>query len=261
MAVRTTKTTGAADASSVRSVRRALAILRAFGPSDRGLALGDIARRADLDKATARRLLRTLMAEGVMHQDAAGKAYGLALGALTLAAGPTPADPLRRRAQPILAALARATGATAFVAVPYEGEALCIEVAMGEPVPACPVAVGGRVKLHACAGPRVLMAFLPLEARMALLAGPLPALTAATPTDPFLLSSTLDTIRQRGWEAGSGEVVPGIASVAVPVRASRGDVVAVLGLAGPDAEILAGGQPRHLDLLLSKAEDLGRRIG
>ena len=50
-------------ASPVRSVRRALAILRAFRLSDRSLALGEIARRARLDKATARRLLVTLMAE------------------------------------------------------------------------------------------------------------------------------------------------------------------------------------------------------
>lgn len=250
-----------ADVASVRSVRRALAILRAFGPADRGLPLGEIARRADLDKATARRLLCTLIGEGAIEQHAASKDYALALGVLALSAGPTPLDALRRRAQPVLAGIAEATSATAFLAVLYEGEALCVETAVSDRPAATPVTVGARLKLHACAVPRVLMAFLPLEARMTMLSGPLPAVSEATPTDPFHLSSMLETIRQRGWESGNGEVMAGVASLGLPVRGSGGEVVAALGITGPQADVLDGEAPRHLDLLRGRVRDLERRIG
>src|SRR5580692_5648179 len=103
------------DDASVRSVRRALAILRAFGPADRSLPLGEIARRAELDKATTRRLLRTLIGENVVEQSGPSKEYSLGLGMLELTAGATPVDQLRRRAQPLLAALAETTGATALL--------------------------------------------------------------------------------------------------------------------------------------------------
>ena len=58
---------------SVRAVRRALAILRAFRLTDRSLALGEIAQRAALDKGTTRRLLITLMKEHLIDQSAETK--------------------------------------------------------------------------------------------------------------------------------------------------------------------------------------------
>jgi DNA-binding IclR family transcriptional regulator len=249
-----------ADDATVRSVRRALAILRAFGPLDRSLPLGEIARRAGLDKATARRLLRTLIDERVIEQPRASKDYVLGFGALTLVAGPTQADPLRRSALPLLAGIAEATGATAFLAIVHDGAALCIEAAAGGHSAAVPDRVGVRTPLHAGAVPRVLMAFLPLETRMTLLAGPLPPVSEATPTDPFQLSARLDAIRQRDWDASANEVTDGVASVGVPVRDASGDVVAALGITGPVAELLEGGQPRQLELLRGRALDLERRI-
>ena len=93
---------------SVRAVGRAFGILRAFTPTDRSLALGEIARRTGLDKSTTRRLLMTLMNERLVDQDIETKSYSLSLGVLELAAGLRPRDDMRQRAQPVLAAIAQA---------------------------------------------------------------------------------------------------------------------------------------------------------
>ena len=249
-----------ADDATVRSVRRAIAILRAFGPGDASLPLGEIARRTALDKATALRLLRTLIGEGLVVQDSRTRDYALGLGVFSLATGPTPADTLRHAALPLLAAAAEATGTTAYLMVPEGTDALCIAAVTSERAAVPLVTVGERVNLHAGAAARVLMAFLPLDARMAALAGPLPPLSPATPTDPFQLSAQLDTIRQRGWELGIDEVDPGIVSLAVPVRAPSGAVTAALGLAGPQPEMLEGEAPRHLLRAQSTARELERRL-
>jgi len=149
-------------ASPVRSVRRALAILRAFRLSDRSLALGEIARRARLDKATARRLLVTLMTERLVEQNPDTKAYSLGLGVLELAAGLTPCDDLRQRAQPLLAAIAEDTGATAFLGVAHDDAALCIGRVDGdEAIQIRAWSIGGKMPLNCGAGPRVLMAWRP----------------------------------------------------------------------------------------------------
>ena len=205
-----------ADAS-VRAVKRAVAILRAFGPGDRSLPLGEIARRATLDKATTRRLLRTLIGESLIEQEGLTREYSLGLGVLELAAGATPADDMRRRAQLLLATVVEATQTgAAYLVVPHHGGALCVEAVVGERSLPSTWSIGERRSLNACAATRVLMAYLPLEVRMAALSGELPALTAATPTDPFLLSNLLDTIRLRDWEVGLDDVVPGIASLGLP---------------------------------------------
>ena len=246
-----------ADDANVRSVRRAIAILRAFGPDDTSLPLGEVARRADLDKATARRLLRTLIAEGLMRQHAPSKDYSLDLGVLELAAGATPADTLRRLAGPRLAAIVAASGCAAFLLVAHQGAALCLAALDGEAPCRAPYPAGARMALHTDAAARVLMAYQRLEERMELLAGPLPAPpgtgAGAPPTDPFQLSARLDAIRQRDWDAATGEGAPGIAVLGAPVRGGRGAVVAALALAGPRETLLTGEEPRLLGLLRGEA--------
>lgn len=243
----------AIDDSSVRSVRRALAILRSFRPRETALALGEIARRADLDKATTRRLLRTLIGERLIQQDAQTKEYAPGIGLIELRARTTPLDELRRQAQPRLVALAAATGAAVFLLVQDNGAALCIEALEGEPPARAPYLVGQSVPLHTCAAARVLMAHARLDERMAMLAGPL-----AGGTDPFQLSTRLDMIRQRDWDAAVGEAMPGLAVLGLPVRRPGGAMLAALGIAAPRETLLDGDTPRALEALRARAAELER---
>ncbi len=235
------------DDSTVRSVRRAFAILRAFTAADRALPLSGIASRAGLDRGTARRLLRTLMAERLIEQDAADRFYSLGVGVLELAAGVTPCDDLRQLAQPVLATIAAATGATAFLGIVHDQAALCIARADGgHAVQVRAWSVGGRLPLHCGAAPRVLLAHLPPSRQARLLARPLAALTPHTPTEHAALRDRLDAIRSRGWDLGIDDVVEGIVSLAMPVREPSGAVIAAISIAGLPPHMLLGGVPRHL---------------
>jgi DNA-binding IclR family transcriptional regulator len=167
---------------------------------------------------------------------------------------------MRRRALPLLAGIAEATAAASFLVVLHLGSALCVEAVPGERMIAGIWVIGEQRPLNACAGARVLMAYLPLEARMAVLAGPLPALTPATPTDPFQLSSILDTIRRRDWDVGLGDVSEGVASFGLPVRRDGSDVVAALGISGTRDALLEGERPRHLEMMRRRVAELERRL-
>jgi DNA-binding IclR family transcriptional regulator len=243
------------DDITVRSVQRAFAVLRAFGPADIRLPLRLVAERTGLDKATTRRLLRTLMGEGLIMQHDDNRDYSLGLGVLELVAGATPLDPLRQRAQPLLAELAETTGATTYLVVPHDQTALCIETMVGDCNAPPPLPLGARLPLHASSAPRVLLAFMPYRERMTALAAPLPALTEATPTDPLDLSQMLDRIRERGWDASQGHVERGLSSIGVPVRDATGHVVAAIGITGRDERMMEGDQPRHLDSVLAAVRD------
>ncbi len=248
--------------TAVRSVRRALAILRAFRLTDRSLALGEIARRAALDKATAWRLLATLIEEGLVEQNPETKSYALGLGVLELAAGLRPGEDLRQRAQPVLAGIAQATGATAFLGVTHDGAALCIgRVDGGEAIQIRAWSIGGRLPLHCGAGPRVLMAHRPEPELRRLLARPLEALTPFSPTEPASLAKALARIRDRGWELAVDDVVEGISGVGVPVRDRSGAVIAAISISGLHRHILDKDRPRHLAVLREKAQELERSLG
>lgn len=250
------------DDPTVRSVRRAFAILRSFGPSDLGLPLGEVARRSNLDKATTRRILRTLINERLIEQRHPNRDYSLALGVLSLSAGATPADELRRRAQPLLASVAETTGATSFILISHDGAAMCIETRAGDMAAPPPVSVGKRLPFNISPAPRILLAFMPAEQRARLLARPFfPALTPRTPTDPDEVAERLDAIRARGWDTSQGHVMEGVWGLGVAIRDAAGEVIAALGIAGSDAQMMAGGEPRLLQLVLQHVRDWEMRFG
>src|SRR5262245_2069411 len=115
-----------AGQAPVRAVSRALAILKSFEAKPLQ-ELKEVAEQSRLDKATARRLLLTLMGEGFVVQDQATQIYSLGQ-ALRRLAGSVPghAD-LRRIAAPILDQLARELRMTAFLSVFRDGAAICID--------------------------------------------------------------------------------------------------------------------------------------
>ncbi len=247
---------------SVRAVRRAFAILRAFRLTDRSLALGEIAQRAALDKGTTRRLLMTLMREHLIDQNAETKNYSLSLGVLELGAGLTPCDDLRQRAQPVLASIAEATGATVFLGVFHDDAALCIgRVDGGQAIQIRSWSIGGRIPLHCGAGPRVLMAHRPEGEQRRLLARPLEAMTPFSPCDPQALTAILAQIRSRGWELGVNDVVEGLTSLGVPVRDRTGAVIGAVSISGLHAHIIEGDRPRHLAILQRKMQELANAVG
>ncbi len=247
---------------SVRAVGRALNILRAFTPTAPVLSLGDIARRAQLDKSTTHRLLVTLMNERVVEQSTETKDYSLSLGVLELAAGLKARDDLGALARPVLAALAQETGATAFLGVVRDGSGLCLARVDGnELIQVRFWSIGGRMTLHCGAGPRVLLAHMPPADIDRYLAGPLEALTPRSPCDPVALSAILARIRERDWELAEDDIVEGIVSLGVPVRDRSGAVLAAISISGLRAHFIEGSQPRHLPALQEKARDLERAIG
>jgi DNA-binding IclR family transcriptional regulator len=245
------------DRATIRTVRRALAVLRAFRSTDRELPLGEIALRAQLDKGTTHRLLRTLIVERLVEQQETGMTYSLGIGVLELAAGLTREGDLRQRAQPVLAALAESTETTAFLGIVHDDHALCIgRVDGGLAIQIRSWSVGGRLPLHGGAGPRVLMANMPAADRERLLAGRLEALTSRTPRDPAALRDRLETIRARGWDIGVDEIIEGIASVAVPVRDRNGAVIATISISGLTPHMMDDGEPRHLAELQARVRKL-----
>jgi DNA-binding IclR family transcriptional regulator len=246
---------------AVRAVGRAFGILRAFTPTDRSLPLGEIARRTGLDKSTTRRLLVTLMNERVIEQDRDTKTYALGFGVLELAAGLRPREDMRQRAQPVLAAIARATGATAFLGIVHDDAALCVARVDGdEAIQVRFWSIGGRMPLHCGAGPRVLLAHLPEAELRRQLARPLDPLTPQSPTDPKVLARALARIRRRGFEIAADDIVEGIASVGVPVHDRHGAVIAAISISGLSAQILDRSDPRHLSILERGARDLEQAI-
>lgn len=238
-----------AGQSPVRAVARALAILKSFEAKPLQ-ELKEVAESARLDKATARRLLLTLMGEGFVVQDAGTQAYSLGQAVRRLA-GSVPGQPdLRRCAAPVLDQLATELRMTAFLSVFRDGAAICLE--RFHDMHGLEVrwwSVGGTLPLNCGGAPKLLLA-LQDEAEIERgLGQPFVALTPRSIMEKDVLRKRLALIRKRQWELAIDDVAVGVSALAVPLFDPRGSLVGAISLAGLTPQMVHRGQPLQLDRL------------
>lgn len=90
--------------------------------------------------------------------------------------------------------------------------------------------VGGRFALHATGVGLVLLACAPTEVQEQVLAAPLERYTELTITDPRRLRRRLAEVRRLGYAVSDRQVTLDALSVAAPIRAADGTVVAAISL-------------------------------
>lgn len=227
----------AADGASVQSVDRALTVLQ-YLASDGDLGVSEIARRLGVHKSTAFRLVSTLESHGLVEQLTENSRYRLGVGILRLAGATRGRLDVVRESRPHTAELAELVGETVNVVILAGTETLYLDQVSGPSTLQTHNWTGRRNPLHATANGRVLLAFLPAEAREALLqrlttSGALGALTSHTIQDPDELRQRLEITRQLGYAVSVDELEEGLTAIAAPVRAADGSVVASVSVSGP----------------------------
>lgn len=96
--------------------------------------------------------------------------------------------------------------------------------------------IAGRLPVHATSSGLVLLAHSPAAYQDTFLARPLTKFTETTLTDPAVLRRHLAEIRQRGFAAMPGVIVPESSGIAVPVFGPDNTVRAALSVVVPRNE-------------------------
>jgi DNA-binding IclR family transcriptional regulator len=221
-----------------QSLTRAIALLRAMQHFPRGVTTAELARVTELPPATAGRLLATLEDAGFAERDADGWSVGRELVRIARRAEPQRA--LARSAQPVLAELAAAASESAMLGVP-RGRARVVVIAQADGPRLLGITnwVGRTIAdLHASAAGKLLLAELDDRAAVAWIRRTgLRRLTSRTLVAQGALLDELARVRNQGWAEIDGESEPGLASVAVPVRAADGALVGMIGYSGPSERL------------------------
>lgn len=228
----------------VESFARGLAAIEAFGDGRESLTLSEVARRAGISRAAARRLLHTLVSLGYAAFD--GKAFALRPRVLRLGYAYLSATRVWDVAEPHLDDLVRRTGESCSAAV-LDGTDIVhvIRKPSARRLMSIAVRVGDRLPAHASAMGRVMLAALPkAELARYLATARLSSLTPKTVTSPRLLEAELRRVREQGWSEVDGELDLGLRALAVPVVDGAGAVagaIAISSLAGDGARRPARG--------------------
>lgn len=211
----------------VQSLERGLAVIRAFGADRPQLTLSDVARATGLTRAAARRFLLTLVELGYMRTD--GRLFSLRPRVLELGYAYLSSLSLPEVAQPHMEALVARVHESCSMSVLDGDEVVYVARVPTKRIMTVAISVGTRFPAYATSMGRVLLAAQPAAWLDEYLRGAeLRPLTGRTITDPVRLREVLDRIRSQGYAIVDQELEEGLRSLAAPVRAEDGSVIAAV---------------------------------
>ena len=210
------------------AVDKAVSLLLAFGDqSSTGVGVSELARRADLSKSTAFRVLGMLERNGVVERVGRQYRLGARLDQLGRDVYSPQHDRVRDLLIPFLGELYERTHQTVHLGALHGTDVVYLDKLYGHRRPPCPSRIGGRVPAHATAVGKALLAHDPDACEHAL-NGNLQRLTPATIVDPIDLAAELDRVRRTGVAYDREEVQQGLHCVAIPLLSTSGRPIAAL---------------------------------
>ena len=214
-------------------MHRAFGLLQQVVAADGPVGVRELARRSGLSSSTTGRTLGILSELGMVERTTDGAAVpGAALVTLT-ASVDSSLPVLRERLRPLTADLLREFDENAAIGVDDDSAFLYIDSARLDTAVQVPDPVGLRFDFHLVAPGLVAMAEWPAGRLADYLRGPMPAATEHSVTVPDRIRARLRRIRDDGYAWTDQELDLDVNGLAVPVRRSTGDLLAVATLYGP----------------------------
>ncbi len=239
----------------VHAVRRAVAILRLLGASDRSLNVTEIAAELELVPSTVMHILRTLAFEGLVANEPGTKRYRLGGGTVELARAYLDQPSLAQRLQPHLDRLASDHGVTA-LGIEWDGGALLSVIAIAY--------AASNFSIHATLGSR-FPAFTSATGRCFAAYGDWSAsalehafneLEWQTPPSFTEWSADVASVRETGYAVDDGNYIDGITVLAVPILAVPGNVIGAVTTLALSGQLHRTGRQALIDDLVAAGHAL-----
>ena len=208
------------------SLARGLAVIRGFAGDDRTLSIAQLSERTGLSRAAVRRCLYTLAKLG--YVSVAGRHdYALQPKLLGLGQAYLASTPLVVTAQPHLDEVSETVGESCSLAILDGDDILYLARSVSSRIISVTLNVGSRLPAYCTSIGHVLLAALPQEALSSYLSHvTLHSYTPQTIHSANALRKVLEDVRRNGYGIADQQMESGVRSIAVPVRDSRGQVVA-----------------------------------
>lgn len=244
----------------VEALDRGLRLLQCFGATAGPMTLSDLARAAELPRATARRMLFTLQRGGFVSGD--GKLFSLTPHVLTLAASYLRSNQLVTVLQPVLDRVATAANEISSLAVLDGDDVVFIARSSPARMFSGGLEIGYRLPAFCTSVGRTMLGQLDdadLTARLKAMTRE--GLTPQTEIDPEALLARIAADRVQGYSLVDREAEPHFRSISVPVRRYDGVIVAAINMGAhvdrvPAQELI----DRFLPLLREGAESVRSQL-
>lgn len=238
---------------------KAMAILRACSRGSVALLPSEIAAYTDLPLPTVYRLAQALTEHGMLEKD--GQRFRLGMTLMHLGMLVAESIDLRTVCMPQLRWLNELTNENAELQVRYGETRICIALVRSTQNLRPFVDVGAPLALHAGAGAKVLLAWLPPAESEALAVASAARFATENPLDVPVLHAELARIRKQGWAASDGERAKGVAGIAAPIFDAEAAIAGALVLAAPSSRLTPSQRQEFVPLVCQAAARTSRDLG
>ncbi len=245
-------------------LNKAFQVLDLFTPDNPTWSQADLGRATGVSKSTVNRLVRYFCDRGYLMQLSGQGRYGLGPAAVDLGLRASSQFDLGAAAMPLLERLTRETDETSVLASyrPGQNEVICVaQIASAREGLRVFQSLGSTIPLHAGAVAKAVLAYLPDDARKAVVEGPLVRLTEMTITNPSVLMHDLDEIRARGYAISREETYPGVYGIGAPVFGPGGAIAGGIAVAAPLFRMQAATMLDHAQRVVGVAAALSQKLG
>jgi DNA-binding IclR family transcriptional regulator len=240
-------------------VDRVVLILSVFERSSEALTAGQISVRSGIPRSSVHRILTQLVSARWLMRYEDGYALGLRMfeiGSLV-----AHRSRITGAARPFIHELAEQTGQVVHLAVLDQQDVVYLDkvasaVADRAFADTLTFRVGGRLPAHCTAVGKALLAYSPPATVSEYLATGLRRRTEASLATPAALEAAIAAVRNSGYATERDEAMPGVASVAAPVR-NFDEVVAAISVCGPRDQMPARDLP---SLVMWTAAEISRSL-
>lgn len=220
-----------------------------------GMTLKDLVQQSGLNTATCHRILNTLVGHRLLARDDKRKRYRLGAKMFIYGARAARGPGLISRCEISLTRLRKKTGETTHLMARHNHDSLCLDRRDGEcVVQTLTGSIGGSVPLGAGPGSIAMLAFLDREEQDFILRANEPRFAAFRDLPVEKVERLIGETKARGYAVDIGELIPGIAGVAVPILDEAGVPVASLGFTFLCAKIVPGFVETYAALLRAEIE-------
>jgi IclR family pca regulon transcriptional regulator len=217
------------DKEFMTTLAKGLAVLGAFGRARPTMTLSEAAQIADLSRATARRVLRTLSILGYVEQE--GRAFSLSPRILDFGFAYLSSQSWIDRALPLMRELSERLGESCSAAMLQGNDIVYVGRVPARRIMSATLSVGSRLPaLHTALG-RILFGFLDeAEIWRRLKSQRIEAYTAQSIVEPQALFDRIRADHEQKFSIVDEELELGLRALAVPVMDRAGQAIGAINL-------------------------------
>jgi DNA-binding IclR family transcriptional regulator len=254
---------GPARAAGTQVLQRAALLMRLIASRGRqGMRLAEVVQASSLEHPTAHRILKGLMAEGLVAKLADGRCYGLGPLAFELGLAAAPRFDLAGICAPSLSRVAERSGDTVFLIARSGYDSVCIDRREGHfPIKTFTLDVGTRRPLGAGAGGLALLMLLPDQELNAVVAANAARFGSYNRLSVPALLKALRRSRDLGYALNETHNTAGVTTMGLPIVNRHGQPFAAITIGAISSRMIPERQKQLASLLQTELRSIEKGLG